>query len=419
MHYNYVPWYDAAPKEVGSDISEARILTQGRRHQANAITFEPSIINNPKTVSEAKIQPDLPVWKVAIDTEKDNCDRHQVWEIVPKPSHIKELDTTWVLKSKYNANGLFVKKKARLCVRGFQQVEGIDYDDTSSPTGRLATLCILLGLVASFDLALHQMDVRCAFLNGEPEELIFIKKPKETNLHVPPGYGIRLRKSLYGLKRSPRYLYTALTSFFSSLNFSPSGVNLCFFIHNNPQKLCLVYIHVDDLVIGGNEKDVMEFKENMKSQFEMEDLGECKWVLGMRVTRNRWARTIQLHQDQYIENMLAEFGMENCKPATTPLPQKPARVPSSDTPVDNNFSFCRGVGLLNYLVQCTRPDLSFSWSYLFQFLNKHTITHQSQFFHLLGYLKHTKGLGITLGGNIADAFSLKAYCNADHASSRD
>lgn len=148
----------------------------------------------------------------------------------------------------------------------------------------------------------------------------------------------------------------------------------------------------------------------------MEDWGECKWVLGMRVTRSRSAHTIGLHQDQYIEKMLAKFGIKKCKPAATHIPQQPSIVPILETPVDKNFSFFRGVGLLNYLVQCTRPDLAFSWSYLSQFLNKHTITHQHQFLHLLRYLKRTKTLGINLGGNTTDAFSLKAYCDPNHAS---
>lgn len=74
---------------------------------------------------------------------------------------------------------------------------------------------------------------------------------------------------------------------------------------------------------------------------------------------------------------------------------------------------------MNYLVQCTRPDLSFCWSYLSQFLNSPTLTHQQQFIHILCYLKLTKDLGITLGGPADLAFNLFAYCDADHASSID
>lgn len=139
-HYDYVNWYNKAPKEVGSDIDPAQILTHSRRPRANFISSEPSSISDPRNIEEARKSNDWEGWKAAINVEKDNCVRHKVWEVVPKPSHIKELNTTWVLKMKYDANGDFVKKKARLCARGFRQVEGIDYNETYAPTGRLSSL---------------------------------------------------------------------------------------------------------------------------------------------------------------------------------------------------------------------------------------------------------------------------------------
>lgn len=228
------------------------------------------------------------------------------------------------------------------------------------------------------------MDVKCTFLNGKTEEEIFIKSPEGLDIVIPPGYGLRLLKSLYGLKQSPRF-----------------------------------YVHVDDLIIGGNEEDVLDFKANISKHFDMEDLGECQYVLGMRVTRDRQRRTIQLNQDRYISNVLDEFGMSDCKPASTPLPQQVAKIPISSSPVSPGFNYPRAMGLLNYLVQCTRPDLVFSWSYFLQFLKSFTITHQQQFLHLLRYLKKTANLGIKLGGPPESAFKLSAYCDADHASSTD
>lgn len=213
--------------------------------------------------------------------------------------------------------------------------------------------------MASHDLELHQMDVKCAFLNGVPQEDIFIKVPEGLEIKIPQGYGLKLFKSLYGLKQSPCCWYSALSSFFSSLNFKSTAINPCVFIHSNPTDLCIVYVLVDDLVIGGTSSGISKFKEKIKLQFKMEDLGECKWILGMRVTRERTARTIQLHQDCYIDNMLNEFGMSDCKTASTPLPQGASEIPISSSPPSEGFNYRQAFGLLNYLVQCTRPDLAF------------------------------------------------------------
>lgn len=146
-HHTLVPWYNTAPKEVGLDISSDRILPTRRRHQANIITNEPTHHNDPKTISKAWSWHDWPGWKAAITVEHNNCVRHKVWEIVPKPANARELNTTWVLKTKFDANGDFLKMKARLCAQGFRQVEGIDYNNTFAPTGRLPSLRIILTLL--------------------------------------------------------------------------------------------------------------------------------------------------------------------------------------------------------------------------------------------------------------------------------
>jgi hypothetical protein len=205
------------------------------------------------------------------------------------------------------------------------------------------------------DYQVEQMDVCCAFLNGVPDEDIYIKVPDGVDIDVPHGHGLKLQKSLYGLKQSPRCWYQALKAFFISVNFQPANADACLFVHQEAAKPCFVYVHVDDLVIVG--PDVAFLKQAIVRRFEMEDLGPCEWVLGMRVTRNRDTNTVALCQDQYINEILNKFHMADCKPASTPLPLNALTCPIDDAPVSLHFNYRRAVGLINYLVQCTRPDL--------------------------------------------------------------
>ncbi|KAI7947250.1 hypothetical protein MJO28_009158 [Puccinia striiformis f. sp. tritici] len=85
--------------------------------------------------------------------------------------------------------------------------------------------------------------------------------------------------------------------------------------------------------------DVQFFKDQINARFEMEDLGECTWVLGMRVTRNRAEHTISLCQDQYISEMLDEFGMTNCRPISAPLPLNALTAPPDTSPVSSTFNY--------------------------------------------------------------------------------
>jgi hypothetical protein len=150
-------------------------------------------------------------------------------------------------------------------------------------------------MAAAKNFEIEKMDFQCAFLNGIPDEDIFIKVPDGVDIEVPPGHSLKLQKSLYGLKQSPRCWYHALKSFFIQSNFQPAGSNACLFIHQDSSKPCFVYVHVDDLVIVG--PDVEFLKQAIKARFEMEDLGPCEWVLGMRIKQDRVNRTISLSQD--------------------------------------------------------------------------------------------------------------------------
>jgi hypothetical protein len=160
---------------------------------------------------------------------------------------------------------------------------------------------------------------------------------------------------------------------------------------------------------------VQFLKDKIKERFEMEDLGECQWVLGMRVVRDRSQRTLTLTQDRYIKEILEEFEMSDCRPITSPLPTNATTCPIDPSPPSAHFNYRRGVGLLNYLVQCTRPDLAFSCSYLSQFLNKPSKTHQNHFQHILRYLQHTRHLGITVGAVDDKPSNLVAYADASYA----
>ncbi|MBW0480140.1 hypothetical protein O181_019855 [Austropuccinia psidii MF-1] len=113
-------------------------------------------------------------WKNAISNELENMEKHQFWSPKTIERSIKPLSTTWVFKRKTNENENLTKLKARLCIRGFHQKEGIDYKDLFFPTGRLTSLQLLLTLCHLNKFKIEQMDVKCAFLNGKPDKDLYI-----------------------------------------------------------------------------------------------------------------------------------------------------------------------------------------------------------------------------------------------------
>lgn len=118
--------------------------------------------------------PNTKQWMDAMRDEMDSMSRNEVWKLIDLPSQRKSIGNKWVFKIKRRANGSIEKFKARLVAKGFTQFEGIDYEETISPVLRLASIHLLLALVAHLDLELFQMDVKTAFLTGNLEEEIYI-----------------------------------------------------------------------------------------------------------------------------------------------------------------------------------------------------------------------------------------------------
>ena len=98
--------------------------------------------------------------------------------MVDPPVGTKPIGCKWVYKNKYRSDGSLDKHKARLVAKGYAQKEGIDYEETFSPTTKWATIHTLLSLAAQNGWKVHQMDVKNAFLNGDLKENVFMSQPE-------------------------------------------------------------------------------------------------------------------------------------------------------------------------------------------------------------------------------------------------
>ncbi|KAL5830764.1 hypothetical protein ACOSQ4_016118 [Xanthoceras sorbifolium] len=145
----------------------------------------------------------IPEWTNAVMEELEALQRNKTWDITELPKGKKAVGCKWVFTVKHKADGSVERYKARLVAKGFTQTYGIDYEDTFAPVAKLNTIRVLLSLAVNLNWKLHQMDVKNAFLNGELAEEVYIEGPPG----LENAYGdkvYKLKKSLYGLKQSPR-----------------------------------------------------------------------------------------------------------------------------------------------------------------------------------------------------------------------
>lgn len=150
----------------------------------------------------------LSQWKQAMDSEIAAMERTNTWTIVPLPPGKHTVGCKWVYRIKHHANGTIDKYKARLVAKGYSQQEGIDFIDTFSPVAKIATVKLLLSLVAAFNWTMSQMDVNNAFLNGELFEEVYMSLPlgyyADLKSSSTAPLACKLNKSIYGLKQASR-----------------------------------------------------------------------------------------------------------------------------------------------------------------------------------------------------------------------
>ena len=152
-------------------------------------------------------------WIIAMQEELNQFERNDVWELVPRPTDQSVIGTKWVYKNKADEQGNITKNKARLVAQGYNQEEGIDYEETFAPVARLEAIRILLSFACHHNFKLYQMDVKSAFLNGFIKENVYVEQPPLFVHEKYPDHVFKLKKALYGLKQAPRAWYERLRSY--------------------------------------------------------------------------------------------------------------------------------------------------------------------------------------------------------------
>ena len=318
----------------------------------------------------------------------------------------------WVYTTKQNQDGI-VSFKARYVAKGYNQVKGIDYQETFAPTANITSIRVLMQLAVNHDLVVHQMDVKTAYLHAPIDQEIYIDQPQGFEEVAENGSKLvyRLKKSLYDLKQSGRNWNKVLHEHLERCSFIRNPADHCVYKKQVGDKIIIVVVWVDDLVIASDSMKLMEeFKTSMKSQFRMKDLGAITSFLGIDFKQSQGE--IKINQSRFILKILQRFGMTDCKPRSTPCEQ---RFESTGVQMSEGRQYREIVGSLIYIMTCTRPDLSWIVSKLSQTLSNPKEGDLVAAKHVLRYLKGSINYGICFTKPNAE-LQVLAYSDSDWAS---
>jgi hypothetical protein len=298
--------------------------------------------------------------------ELDAIIQNKTWEYSDLPADHKAIGLKWVFKVKRDLAGNVVKHKARLVVKGYSQVQGVDFDDVFAPVARLETVRVLLALAAQGEWEVHHMDVKSAFLNGNLKEDVYVLQPPGFSDPKAPRKVLKLRKALYGLKQAPRAWNARLDEELCKLGFRRSAEEHVVYRRGSGNSLLLVGVYVDDLIIcGPNSSGIATFKQQMKNSFSMSDLGSLSYYLGLEVKQKPGEITIC--QSAYAKKIIDVSGMKGCNSVDTPMEQHVKLLPGKPELIANTTKYRSIVGSLRYLVN-SRPDLAFSVGMVSRFM---------------------------------------------------
>ncbi|KAL2237883.1 UNVERIFIED_CONTAM: Retrovirus-related Pol polyprotein from transposon TNT 1-94 [Sesamum indicum] len=323
-------------------------------------------------------------WLSAMQEEMKSLKDNKTWVLVPKPKNASMVD--------------FVK---------------------------YTTVRIILALTAHYDWKLKEMNVKTAFLHGDLDENIYMNQPFGFTDMSKPDYVCLLKKSLYGLKQSPRQWNKKFDVFMQSLNFTRSHYDHCLYFKHVDNTPIFLVLYVDDMLIASPSLQLINIlQKDLCKAFEMKNLGNAKQILGMNIDMDRKRSSILLNQKSYILTILKKFSMENAKPTSVPLAahfqlcrdQRPKT--ESEKQKMEKIPYSNVIGSLMFLMVCTRPDVAYAISCLSRYMSNPGLPHYEALKWLLRYLRGSDNIGITFSRN-SEHSHLVGFVDSNYANDRD
>ena len=373
----------------------------------------------PLSYSEAIARSDAPVWKAAMDREKQSLKDMGAFEEVDLPAGEKTIGLKWVYAHKTDSAGQHIlgKEKARLVAQGFNQRPG-QYDETYAPVAKLASVRILLAWAAVRDLEIFQFDCKTAFLHAKLRHPLYAR-PFPGYPASSPSKVLHILAALYGLRQSAYEFYILIRSLILALGMVRCEMDHGIFMGewttapdlsvvmpaDGSPLVLYVPLHVDDgLAITNSPSLYAWFLSSLSVRLQIVDLGPCSKFLNILIIRDRRSRRLWLSSHVYITELLVEWNLASCRTANTPFPSNYSDLPSVSSTALPSVSdsdlvplYQRLVGCLLYLAISTRPDLSFYAMWLGQFNATPTRNHFLLAKHVLRYLSGTRTLALCLG----------------------
>ncbi|KAG6635812.1 hypothetical protein CIPAW_11G068500 [Carya illinoinensis] len=357
---------DNITDEPSSELPEQIVLRRSQRDWRPAISvdyvvylqeseFDIGTSEDPLTFSQAIERCDSSKWIDAMKEELKSMDQNQVWNLVELPKGYERVGYKWVFKTKRDSKGNVERHKARLVAK--------------------------------------------AFLNESLDEVVYMEQLEGYSENNKDHLVCRLKKSIYSFKQASRQWYLKFNDTITVFGFKENIVDRCIYLKVSGSKFIFLILYVDDILLASSDLGLLyETKGFLSKNFEMKDMGEVSFVIGIEILRNRKQGLLGLSQKNYIERVLERFGMKSCS--------------SLDTLISKGDKFS--------LSQCPKTEwehISFAVGMLGRYQSHLGMSHWKAAKRVLRYLQGTKDYQLTF--KRTDNLEVTRYSDSDFAGCSD
>jgi hypothetical protein len=345
-------------------------------YKINTITHE-NEDEDPQSPEEALNSPQSHLWKSAMEEEYKALMENGTWTLTDPKPNAKVLKTRWVFKTKRGKDQPTLYK-ARLVAKGCTQIPGIHFEETYSPVIRMETLRFLISMAAKYDLKIHQLDVKNAFLHGDLKEELYIQQPTGFEQPGKENQICKLRKAQAGFKSVE--LQAELSTYENCIHTVANRPVCLHETSRTKMEMELLAVYVDDILIFSNDDfATSSTKNSLNEKFHMKDLRQVSKCL------------LPGEDPRRCES---EAGLAHQRNRNDPY-----------------FPYREAIGGLLYLTQISRPDIAHAVNYLSRFNQNPDIVHWRAVKRILRYLKSTISLKMEFSS--FEENTITAYCDAD------
>jgi len=397
----------------------------------------------PRSFKEAMESPEKDKWLTGIKKELHNFKSRGCFEQVKRSSITRGktvLKARWIFVKKVEQDGS-IRYKARLVIKGYDQIAGIDYTESFSPVATDTTIRTMIAIcLFKVSWVIEALDVEAAFLNSPIDEEVYVEIPEgfldedfddiEKNNETRRLNVAKLLKAVYGTVQAPRCWMKTFAEALIEIGFKRSYVDSCLFIYISPESgevEAIIVVYVDDAAIGGQPDTVDWVKSEIAKRFNITDLGDLTKHLGVWYKKcvDKYGRYMRVSMTDYVKEIVKDYksytGKEPREFATPGYPGKTVLKADEEEEAEMHPEYRAMVGKLMWMVKKIGVECTNVARELATQMEKPNTLHWKHVGRFVGYLsKQLEEEGMyALKLRKPKSLKIEAWCDSDYASNKD